>query len=60
MLPLLRAVENLIEETDLTTPQVTCSDKETPYPVGDSLLKKINEVSLFIDSMTLLQHFQRT
>ena len=53
MLP--RAVEQLFEETDLTTPQVTCDDKETPYPVGDSLLKKINEVSLRIHQILISQ-----
>jgi len=35
----------LFEETDLTNPQVSCDDKEASYPIGDSLLNKIDEVS---------------
>ena len=42
---LYRAVENLCEETDLTTPQVSCDDKETTYTIGENLIEKINEVS---------------
>ena len=40
-----RAVENLIQETDLQTPQVGCDNKEVPYDMGDRLLQEINKVS---------------
>ena len=40
-----RAVENLITETDLTTPQVGCDNKDSPYDLGDRLLQEINLVS---------------
>ena len=39
-----RAVESLILETDLNTPQVDCDNKESPYDMGDLLLQQINEV----------------
>ena len=38
-------MENLIEETDLKTPQVGCDNKEAPYDMGDRLLEEINDVS---------------
>ena len=40
-----RAVENLIQETDLKTPQVGCDNKEVPYDMGNRLLQEINKVS---------------
>ena len=43
-----RAVENLITETDLTTPQVGCDNKDSPYDLGDRLLKEINSVSAYL------------
>ena len=43
-----RAVENLIQETDLKTPQVGCDNKEVPYDMGDRLLQEINKVSCCI------------
>lgn len=39
-----RAVENLIIDTDLMTPQVGCDNKDAPYDLGDRLLKEINSV----------------
>ena len=38
-------MENLITETDLTTPQVGCDNKDSPYDLGDRLLQEINLVS---------------
>lgn len=46
-----RAVENLITETDLTTPQVICDNKDSPYDLGDRLLKEINSVSMTTTSL---------
>jgi hypothetical protein len=43
-----RAVENLISETDLTTPQVGCDNKDSPYDLGDRLLQEINSVSAYL------------
>ena len=43
-----RAVENLITETDLTTPQVGCDNKDSPYDLGDRLLQEINSVSAYL------------
>ena len=40
-----RAVEKLISDTDLTTPQVSCDNKDSPYLLGEPLLKEINSVS---------------
>ena len=47
-----RAVENLITETDLTTPQVGCDNKDSPYDLGDRLLQEINSVSAYLMPIT--------
>ena len=41
-------MENLITETDLTTPQVGCDNKDSPYDLGDRLLQEINSVSAYL------------
>jgi hypothetical protein len=40
-----KAVEKLINETDLKTPQVGCDNKDDPYEMGEQLLEEINSVS---------------
>lgn len=50
-----RAVENLITETDLTTPQVICDNKDSPYDLGDRLLKEINSVSILLGHEPMMQ-----
>lgn len=39
-----KAVENLINGTDLTNPKVSCDNRESPYELGVRLLKEINAV----------------
>ena len=39
-----KAMDLLLTKTDLETPQVQCSDKEEPFPLGKTISSQIEEV----------------